>query len=134
MIRHGAELAFAYARATVPRISLTLRKSYGGAFIVMDSKTMGNDLALAWPTAEIAVMGARGAVEILHRRAEPDERATLEADYEARLLNPYLAAERGLLDAVIDPSETRVEIANALEVLATKRERLVPRAHDNSPL
>jgi acetyl-CoA carboxylase carboxyltransferase component len=134
MIRHGAEMAFAYARATVPRISLTLRKSYGGAFIVMDSKTIGNDLALAWPTAEIAVMGARGAVEILHRRAAPEERVTLEADYEARLLNPYLAAERGLLDAVIDPSDTRREIADALELLATKRERIVPRAHDNSPL
>ena len=134
MIRHGAELAFAYARATVPRISLTLRKSYGGAFIVMDSKTMGNDLALAWPSAEIAVMGARGAVEILHRRATPQERATLEADYEARLLNPYLAAERGLLDAVIDPADTRREIADALEVLGSKRERLVPRAHDNTPL
>jgi acetyl-CoA carboxylase carboxyltransferase component len=134
MIRHGAEMAFAYARATVPRISLTLRKSYGGAFIVMDSKTMGNDLALAWPSAEIAVMGARGAVEILHRRAEPEERAALEAAYEERLLNPYLAAERGLLDAVIDPADSRREIAAALEVLATKRERIVPRAHDNTPL
>jgi len=134
MIRHGAEMAFAYARATVPRISLTLRKSYGGAFIVMDSKTMGNDLALAWPSAEIAVMGARGAVEILHRRATAEERVTLESEYETRLLNPYLAAERGLLDAVIDPADTRLEIANALDVLSSKRERLVPRAHDNTPL
>jgi acetyl-CoA carboxylase carboxyltransferase component len=134
MIRHGAQLAFAYARATVPRISLTLRKSYGGAYIVMDSKTMGNDLALAWPTAEIAVMGAKGAVEILHRGASADERAALEADYEERLLNPYRAAERGLLDAVIDPAESRQEIDAALEVLATKRERLMPRPHDNTPL
>jgi len=134
MIRHGAQMAFAYARATVPRISLTLRKSYGGAFIVMDSKTMGNDLALAWPSAEIAVMGAKGAVEILHRRATPEEQITLAADYEERLLNPYRAAERGLLDAVIDPADTRREVAAALEVLATKREHLVARSHDNTPL
>ncbi len=134
MIRHGAQLAFAYARATVPRVCLTLRKSYGGAYIVMDSKTMGNDLSLAWPTAEIAVMGAKGAVEILHRRATPEERVALEADYEERLLNPYRAAERGLLDAVIDPTDTRRELAAALEVLATKREWLAPRSHDNTPL
>ncbi len=134
MIRHGAELAFAYARASVPRVCLTLRKSYGGAYIVMDSKTMGNDLSLAWPTAEIAVMGAKGAAEILQRRATPEERAVAEADYEARLLNPYRAAERGLIDAVIDPAETRGEIAAALEVLATKREWLAPRSHDNTPL
>jgi acetyl-CoA carboxylase carboxyltransferase component len=135
MIRKGAQLAFAYARATVPRVSITLRKSYGGAYIVMDSKRMGNDLALAWPSAQIAVMGAKGAVEILHRR-ETDlrRRAELEADYEARLLNPYVAAERGLIDAVIDPAETRRELAAALELLASKRERIVPRAHDNSPL
>jgi acetyl-CoA carboxylase carboxyltransferase component len=134
MIRHGAQLAFAYARATVPRISLTLRKSYGGAFIVMDSKTMGNDLALAWPTAEIAVMGAKGAVEILHRRATPEEQIALAEDYEERLLNPYRAAERGLLDAVIDPAGSRREIAAAIDVLSTKREHLVARPHDNTPL
>ncbi|MEI7592217.1 MAG: carboxyl transferase domain-containing protein [Actinomycetes bacterium] len=134
MIRHGAQLAFAYARATVPRISLTVRKSYGGAFIVMDSKTMGNDLALAWPSAEIAVMGAKGAVEILHRQANISERRDLEAAYEKRLLNPYRAAERGLLDIVIAPSESRREIHAAIEALSTKRERLVARSHDNSPL
>jgi acetyl-CoA carboxylase carboxyltransferase component len=134
MIRHGAQLAFAYARATVPRVSLTLRKSYGGAFIVMDSKTMGNDLALAWPTAEIAVMGAKGAVEILHRGSTPEQRVDLESTYEERLLNPYRAAERGLLDAVIDPAESRRQIHAALEVLTTKRERLVARSHDNTPL
>lgn len=134
MIRHGAQMAFAYARATVPRISVTLRKSYGGAYIVMDSKRMGNDLSLAWPTAEIAVMGARGAVEILHRRATPEERAQAELDYEERLLNPYVAAERGLVDAVIAPEDTRAELAAALRVLSSKRERLVERAHDNTPL
>ncbi len=134
MIRHGAQLAFAYARATVPRVCLTLRKSYGGAYIVMDSKTMGNDLSIAWPSAEIAVMGAKGAAEILQRRATPDERAAAEADYEERLLNPYIAAERGLLDAVIDPVDTRREIAAAFEVLSDKREDLVGRNHDNTPL
>lgn len=134
MIRYGAQIAFAYARATVPRVSLTTRKSYGGAYIVMDSKKIGNDLAFAWPSAEIAVMGAKGAVEILHRRNTPEERAELEAAYEDRLLNPYIAAERGTIDAVIDPSDTRSEIHAALEMLAGKRERLPSRRHDNTPL
>ncbi len=134
MIRHGAQMAFAYARATVPRVNVTLRKSYGGAYIVMDSKRMGNDLALAWPSAEIAVMGAKGAVEILHRRESVEERLNLEAAYEARLLNPYIAADRGLIDAVIDPADTRGELAAALSVLEDKREQLRPRGHDNSPL
>ncbi|MGY6500546.1 MAG: acyl-CoA carboxylase subunit beta [Acidimicrobiales bacterium] len=134
MIRKGAQLAFAYARATVPRIALVMRKSYGGAYIVMDSKHMGNDLMLAWPSAEIAVMGARQAGEILHRRETPERRAELEQDYADRLLNPYVAAERGSIDAVIEPSETRREISAALDVLASKRERLVGRRHDNSPL
>ena len=114
MIRHGAQLVFAYARATVPRICVILRKSYGGAYIVMDSKTMGNDLCLAWPWAELAVMGAGQAAAILQRRATPEERAAFEADYAERLLNPYVAAERGYVDAVIEPAETRAEIAAAL--------------------
>ncbi len=134
MIRYGAQLAFAYARATVPRINVTLRKSYGGAYIVMDSKNMGNDLALAWPTAEIAVMGAKGAVEILHRGATDEERAELEAAYEERLLNPFVAAERGTVDAVITPEQTRSEVAMALQLLASKREQLPRRRHDNTPL
>ncbi len=134
MIRHGAQMAFAYARATVPRVNVTLRKSYGGAYIVMDSKRMGNDLALAWPSAEIAVMGAKGAVEILNRGITPEERGELEQAYEARLLNPYIAAERGFIDAVIDPAETRRELAAALDVLDDKRERIQPRGHDNTPL
>ena len=134
MIRYGAQMAFAYARATVPRVNLTTRKSYGGAYIVMDSKRMGNDLALAWPSAEIAVMGAKGAVEILHRRNTAEERAELETAYEERLLNPYIAAERGTIDAVIDPADTRAEIHAALEMLAGKRERLPRRRHDNTPL
>jgi acetyl-CoA carboxylase carboxyltransferase component len=134
MIRHGAQLAFAYARATVPRVGLTLRKSYGGAYIVMDSKAMGCDLHLAWPTAEIAVMGAEGAVQILHRRADPADRPGLVAEYEERFLNPWEAADRGYVDAVIDPADSRREVAAALEVLSTKRERLAPRRHDNIPL
>lgn len=134
MIRYGAQLAFAYARATVPRVSVTLRKSYGGAYIVMDSRYIGNDLALAWPGAEIAVMGAKGAVEILHRKADPAERPALERAYDERHLNPWAAAERGSIDAVIDPADTRREVAAAFEILATKQERTVPRRHDNMPL
>ena len=114
MIRHGAQLVFAYGRATVPRLCVILRKSYGGAYIVMDSKTMGNDLCLAWPWAELAVMGAGQAAAILQRRATPEERAAFEADYAERLLNPYVAAERGYVDAVIDPADTRRDLAHAL--------------------
>jgi acetyl-CoA carboxylase carboxyltransferase component len=143
MIRHGAKLAFAYAEATVPRVCVVLRKAYGGAFIVMDCKSMGNDCALAWPSAEIAVMGARGAVEILHRRAlngatsdgeREVGRRQLEADYEAVHLSPAAALERGYVDDVIDPVDTRGAVAGALVALAAKRERLRPRRHDNIPL
>ena len=134
MIRHGAQLAFAYAAATVPRICVTLRKSYGGAYIVMDSRYMGNDIAFAWPTAEIAVMGAKGAVEILHRNAADSERAALEEDYAARLLNPYRAAERGSVGAVIDPVDTRREVAHALALLSSKREDMPRNRHGNTPL
>jgi len=134
MIRHGAELVYAYGRATVPRICVILRKSYGGAFIVMDSKTMGNDVCLAWPWAELAVMGAGQAAAILQRRATDDERAAFEADYTERLLNPYVAAERGYVDAVIDPADTRREIAAALRMLENKRERMPHRKHGNTPL
>ena len=134
MIRHGAQLAFAYAAATVPRICVTLRKSYGGAYIVMDSRYMGNDIAFAWPTAEIAVMGAKGAVEILHRNTADSERAALEEDYAARLLNPYRAAERGSVAAVIDPVDTRREVAHALALLSSKREDMPRNRHGNTPL
>jgi acetyl-CoA carboxylase carboxyltransferase component len=134
MIRHGAQLAFAYARATVPRVGLILRKSYGGAYIVMDSVNMGNDVMLAWPTAEVAVMGAKGAVEILHRGVTEQERARLVAEYEAMHLNPYEAAERGSITAVIPPSLTRREVSDTLTMLSSKRERLRSRRHDNMPL
>lgn len=133
MIRHGAQLVFAYARANVARICVILRKSYGGAYIVMDSKTMGNDLCLAWPFSEIAVMGAGQAAAILARRASPEEKSEFETDYADRLLNPYVAAERGVIDAVIDPADTRAEISAALDVLADKREVLVERKHANTP-
>lgn len=134
MIRHGAQMAFAYARATVPRIGLILRKSYGGAYIVMDSVNMGNDLMLAWPSAEVAVMGAKGAVEILHRTSSPEERSELEAGYETQYLTPYPAAERSSITTVIDPSDTRRELVAGLRMLSSKRERLPARRHDNSPL
>ena len=134
MIRHGAQLVFAYARATVPRICVIIRKSYGGAYIVMDSKKMGNDLCVAWPWAELAVMGAGQAAAILQRRATPEERTAFEADYTERLLNPYIAAERGYIDAVVTPEETRKEICAALHMLVDKRENLVSRKHDNTPL
>jgi acetyl-CoA carboxylase carboxyltransferase component len=134
MIRHGGQLVFAYARASVPRVCVILRKSYGGAYIVMDSKKMGNDVCLAWPSAELAVMGAGQAAAILQRRATPEERAAFEADYAERLLNPYVAAERGYVDAVIDPADTRKEVAGALAMLRDKREKLARRKHDNAPL
>jgi acetyl-CoA carboxylase carboxyltransferase component len=133
MIRHGAQLVFAYARASVPRLCVILRKSYGGAYIVMDSKPMGNDGCFAWPWAELAVMGAGQAAAILQRRATPEERAAFEADYRDRLLNPYVAADRGYVDAVIEPGETRRELAAALDALADKREQLQARKHGNEP-
>ncbi len=134
MIRHGAELAFAYAEATVPRICVILRKAFGGAYIVMDSRGLGNDLCLAWPGAEVAVMGASGAVQILHRRASADDRRRLEQDYGERYLTPWPAAERGFVDQVIDPADTRAALTSALAAMASKRESLVGRKHDGGPL
>ncbi|MEX2659179.1 MAG: carboxyl transferase domain-containing protein [Acidimicrobiales bacterium] len=134
MIRHGAQLVGAYARATVPRVSVVLRKAYGGAYIVMDSKDMGSDVCLAWPSAEMAVMGAQGAVQILHRREDVETQQRLQEEYAATLLTPWVAAERGFVDAVIDPADTRAEVAAAFEVLSTKREVLPRRSHDNLPL
>jgi len=135
MIRHGAELAFAYAEATVPRVCVILRKAFGGAYIVMDSKGLGNDLCFAWPGAEIAVMGAQGAVQILHRRVEdPVEREMLQAEYTERFLTPYQASERGFVDAVIDPASTRAVVAEALSTLSTARELLPGRKHTVGPL
>jgi acetyl-CoA carboxylase carboxyltransferase component len=134
MIRHGAELAFAYAEASVPRVCIVLRKAYGGAYIVMDSKGIGNDLCLAWPSAEIAVMGAPGAVQILNRNADEQERRLLEQRYDAELLTPWVAAERGFVDEVIDPAETRPALAHALAMLSSRRELLSGRKHDAGPM
>ena len=134
MIRHGAQLVFAYAEATVPRVCLILRKAFGGAYIVMDSKGMANDLCLAWPSAQVAVMGAQGAVQILHRREDAATQAKLVEDYEEAYLNPYVAAARGFVDQVVDPADTRKAVASAFRMLATKRERIVARKHGNGPL
>jgi acetyl-CoA carboxylase carboxyltransferase component len=134
MIRHGAELAFAYAEATVPRVCVVLRKAYGGAYIVMDSKGIGNDICLAWPCAEIAVMGAKGAAQILRRDATEEDRAAMEDTYAHELLTPWVAAERLFVDEVIDPAETRPAVWRALEILSSRRERLVGRKHDAGPM
>ncbi len=140
IIRHGAKLLYAYCEATVPRVSVITRKAYGGAYVVMDSKSVGSDVSLAWPSAELAVMGPQGAVEILYRRelqqsADPDARKTeLVEDYTARYANPYVAAERGIVDAVIDPADTRREVVAAFRMISTKREQLPQRKHGNVPL
>jgi acetyl-CoA carboxylase carboxyltransferase component len=140
IIRHGAKLLYAYCEATVPRVTVITRKAYGGAYIVMDSRSVGADLAFAWPTAEIAVMGAQGAVNIVHRRdlegaADPEaRRAELVEDYERRFSNPYAAAERGLIDEVIEPQETRPRLIRALAMLRAKRGTLPPKKHGNIPL
>jgi propionyl-CoA carboxylase beta chain len=140
IIRRGAKLIYAYAEATVPLVTVITRKAYGGAYDVMGSKHLGADINLAWPTAQIAVMGAQGAVNILHRKeiaAAADvevERARLIAEYEDHLLNPYIAAERGYVDAVIEPSQTRVQVLRALRALRTKRANRPPKKHGNIPL
>jgi acetyl-CoA carboxylase carboxyltransferase component len=134
MIRHGAELAFSYAACNVPRICLITRKAYGGAYIVMDSKGIGNDITFAWPSAEIAVMGAQGAVEIIYRRAPAEERLRHQQKYEDEYLTPWLAAERGYVDNVIDPNLTRAHLVRTFDLLATKKEQLRRAKHANSPL
>lgn len=144
IIRRGAKLIYAYAEATVPLVTVITRKAYGGAYIVMASKQLGADVNLAWPTAQIAVMGAGGAVNILQRRALAKvadeggdveaERARLTAEYEDQIVNPYDAADRGYVDAVIEPAETRAHIVRALRALRTKRAALPPKKHGNIPL
>jgi acetyl-CoA carboxylase carboxyltransferase component len=140
IIRHGAKLLYAFCESTVPRIQLITRKAYGGAYVVMNSKSIGADLAFAWPTAELAVMGSQGAVEIVYRRDLADapdpaaRRDELIDEYSERYANPYLAAEKGFIDDVIDPADTRRLLASSLEVLATKREDLPKRKHGNMPL
>ncbi len=140
IIRHGAKLLYAYCEATVPRIQVITRKAYGGAYVVMDSKSIGSDLAYAWPSAELAVMGASGAVEILNRReiagdADPvAKRAELIEEYTEKYCNPWEAADRGYVDDVIDPAETRVKLIAGFKMLRAKKEELPPRKHGNMPL
>ncbi|CAB5064913.1 unannotated protein [freshwater metagenome] len=140
IIRHGAKLLYAYCESTVPRIQMITRKAYGGAYVVMNSKSIGADLAYAWPTAELAVMGPQGAVEIVYRRelqqaADPvARRAELVSDYTEKYANPYNAAERGYIDDVIDPAETRIKLIAGLKMLQTKRAELPRRKHGNMPL
>ena len=140
IIRRGAKLIYAYAEATVPLVTVITRKAYGGAYDVMGSKHLGADFNLAWPTAQIAVMGAQGAVNILYRKElaasdDPDTaRAELISEYDDELANPYIAAERGYVDAVIAPHETRGEITRVLRMLRTKRQTLPPKKHGNIPL
>jgi propionyl-CoA carboxylase beta chain len=142
IIRRGAKLIYAYAEATVPKVTVVTRKAYGGGYAVMGSKHLGADVNMAWPTAEIAVMGAEGAVQVLHRRElaglPPDEvalaRRRLTEEYRKRHASPYLAAERGYVDQVVAPSQTRLQVARALRALRTKRQTLPAKKHGNIPL
>ncbi|HSJ12915.1 MAG TPA: acyl-CoA carboxylase subunit beta [Longimicrobiales bacterium] len=140
IIRHGAKLLYAFCEATVPRVTVITRKAYGGAYDVMNSKHIRGDINLAWPTAEIAVMGPKGAVEILYRKeiAEAADREAVttqrEREYREQFANPYIAAARGYIDDVIDPRETRPRLISALDMLRNKRDGNPPRKHGNLPL
>jgi acetyl-CoA carboxylase carboxyltransferase component len=140
IIRRGAKLLYAYCEASVPRVQVIVRQAFGGAYIVMDSKSIGTDVSLAWPGNQIAVMGAGGAADIIFRReiaAAPDpqqRRAELVEEYADKLLDPYVAAERGLVDDVVDPADTRRVLIRALAMLRTKRDERPSRKHGNIPL
>jgi propionyl-CoA carboxylase beta chain/acetyl-CoA/propionyl-CoA carboxylase carboxyl transferase subunit len=140
IIRHGAKLLYAYCEATVPKLAVITRKAYGGAYLVMNSKHLRADVSFAWPTAEIAVMGAEGAVNIVFKReieraADPGQkRAELIREYRDKFSTPYAAAERGFVDDVIEPAETRPRLIRALRMLSTKRESVPARKHGNIPL
>jgi len=140
IIRHGAKMIYAYAEASVPKVSIITRKAYGGAYIVMSSKHLRGDVCLAWPGAEIAVMGPQGAVNVVFRRElkaadDPDVlRKELVRDYREKFANPYVAAARGYLDGVIVPRETRPRVIRALEMLRNKRVQRPPRKHGNMPV
>lgn len=140
IIRHGAKLLYAFCEATVPRVTVITRKAYGGAYLVMNARGIRADMVYAWPSAEIAVMGAQGAVNVIFRRDiaetdDPDERRReLIIEYEEQFNNPYRAAELGLVDEVIEPRETRIKLIRAFDMLRTKRETLAPRKHGNIPL
>ncbi|MDD4146343.1 MAG: carboxyl transferase domain-containing protein, partial [Clostridia bacterium] len=140
IIRHGAKLLYAYSEATVPKITLVTRKAYGGSYLAMCSRDLGADQVIAWPTAEIAVMGAEGAANIIFRKEinaadnPVEKRAEKIAEYREQFATPYVAAERGFVDLVIEPRETRPCLVNALEMLATKRESRPAKKHGNIPL
>ena len=134
IIRHGAKIVYAYAEATVPKITLITRKAYGGAYIVMSSKPTGADVNLAYPQAEIAVMGAEGAVNILYRKSSAEEKQEIIKEYESKFSNPYRAAERGLIDEVIMPRDTRYKLVQALEMAHNKNQSNPPKKHGNMPL
>ena len=136
MIKHGAKLLFAYGEATVPKVTVITRKAYGGAYDVMSSKHLRGDFNYAWPTAEIAVMGAKGATEIIHRAdlADADKIAKHTKDYEDRFANPFVAAERGFIDEVIQPQSTRRRVSRAFASLRNKSLKNPWKKHDNIPL
>ncbi len=134
IIRHGAKIVYAYAEATVPKITLITRKAYGGAYIVMSSKPTGADVNLAYPQAQIAVMGAEGAVNILYRKASVEEKAGIIQEYEEKFNNPYRAAERGYIDEIIMPRDTRYKLVQALEMAHNKNQSNPPKKHGNMPL
>jgi len=140
VIRHGAKVLFAYSEASVPKVSVVTRKAYGGAYVVMSSKYLGTDITFAWPSAEIAVMGAEGAANILYRKQISEaedpaaERKRLEDEYRQKYLNPYAAARAGYIDEVIEPAQTRQKLIEALESLSNKVESAAPRKHGNMPL
>jgi acetyl-CoA carboxylase carboxyltransferase component len=140
IIRHGAKVLYAYAEASVPKISIVTRKAYGGAYVVLSSKYLGTDICLAWPSAEIAVMGADGAVNILHGKQIQNadypaaEKARLTEAYQQQFLNPYAAARAGYIDDIIEPRETRPAIYSALTALRDKSIKPLPRKHGNMPV
>ena len=134
IIRHGAKIVYAYAEATVPKVTLITRKAYGGAYIVMSSKQTGADVNLAYPQSEIAVMGAEGAVNILYRKATLEEKAEKIKEYESEISNPYRAAERGYIDEIIMPRDTRWKLIQALNMCSNKNQSNPPKKHGNMPL
>ena len=136
VIKHGAKLLYAYGEATVPKVTVITRKAYGGAYVVMASKHLKGDISYAWPTAEVAVMGAKGATEILYRSEldDPEKIAARTKEYEDRFANPFVAAEKGFIDEVIMPHSTRRRVARAFAALRGKREERPWKKHDNLPL
>jgi len=134
IIRHGAKIVYAYVEATVPKITVITRKAYGGAYIVMSSKESGSDVNFAYPSAEIAVMGAQGAVNILYRNSKEDEKQAAFDEYNELFSNPYRAAELGYIDEIILPKNTRFKLIQALEMTQNKTETNPPKKHGNMPL